>query len=137
MTSDEYYSLLYYTLSRGDAEFIHQHAVDAHAAQHADDKTKALTVAFALIGLYLYVEKGFTGREVQRAHTQLASRRKQWPAFKLPKQRGTITVADVVDAEAGGPRDHMIGEWCCEVWSTWKESRTQVVDLVATELNIR
>ena len=48
-----YEELQYYTLGHGDHTFIHQHAVDAWAAQHADHNTKPITLAFALVGLYL------------------------------------------------------------------------------------
>ena len=40
-----------YTLTHGDPDFIHQHVVDAFAAQHAAAKSSAIGVAFALIGL--------------------------------------------------------------------------------------
>ena len=61
------HELSLYTLSHGDAFFIHQVAVDAYAAQHAGPASKPITVAFALIGLCLLLERGHTGRAVQRA----------------------------------------------------------------------
>ena len=48
-----YHELTAYTLSHTDPAFIHQYAVDAFAAQTADDTTKPITLAFALMGLYL------------------------------------------------------------------------------------
>ena len=54
-------------LSHGDAFFIHQVAVDAYAAQHAGPASKTITIAFALIGLCLLLERGYTGKAVQRA----------------------------------------------------------------------
>ena len=51
-----YDELASYTLAHGDPAFIHQHVVDAFAAQHATDDSKPIGVAFALIGLYLHVE---------------------------------------------------------------------------------
>jgi uncharacterized protein DUF5946 len=54
------------TLGRGDADFIHQLLVDAYAAQHATPASKPITTAFALIGLFLFAERGFTGKQVQR-----------------------------------------------------------------------
>ena len=80
--------LLFYTLAHGDPAFIHQHVVDACAAQGADKNTKTIKAAFGLIGLYLHIEKGYTGKEVHRAHMQMARRRKTWPAFDLPTRRG-------------------------------------------------
>ena len=49
--------------------------------------------AFALIGLYLVNERGFTGRQAQRAAHVLGRRRQQWPRFLPPARVGDITVA--------------------------------------------
>ena len=46
-----YDELQCYTLARGDLAFIHQHVVDAWAAQHADERTKPIGLTFALVGL--------------------------------------------------------------------------------------
>jgi hypothetical protein len=59
---DLYDQLSLYTLSHADPSFIHQHVVDAFAAQHADDRTKPITLTFALVGLYLHAERGFSGK---------------------------------------------------------------------------
>ena len=56
-----YDELASYTLIHGDPAFIHQHVVDAFGAQHATDHSKPIGVAFALIGLYLHVERGRSG----------------------------------------------------------------------------
>jgi Family of unknown function (DUF5946) len=138
MSSDEelYHELSYYTLAHPDPSFIHQHLVDAHAAQHADASAKPIGVIFALIGLYLHVEKGFTGRQVQRAHMQLAKRRKQWPAIEPPAARGTIAIADVVAVPAGPERDAMIHHWCAAVWEAWKPRQDEIVELVRNELGV-
>src|SRR2546430_2414731 len=60
-----------YTLSHGGRAFLHQHVVDAYAAQHSSGSAPRIRLAFSLIGLYLTFEKGFTGREVQQAHMAL------------------------------------------------------------------
>lgn len=70
-----YHELQCYTLAHGDVEFIHQHVVDVWAAQHADETTKPIGLAFALVGLYLHVERGVSGRQVQRVHMALARRK--------------------------------------------------------------
>src|SRR5215471_21282434 len=94
---ERYHELTAYTLSHTDPAFIHQYAVDAFAAQTADDATKPITLAFALVGLYLAAERQYSGRQVQRVHTLLARRRKRWPKFDSPEFRGAITVRDVMD----------------------------------------
>ncbi len=95
------------TLGHGDPYFIHQLLVDAYAAQHATAASKPITTAFALVGLYLFAERGFTGGEVQRAHRALAARPRSWPRFDPPQSRGTLTVAEVLAAPAGEGRDAM------------------------------
>ena len=129
MTQAAYDELASYTLTHGDPAFIHQHVVDAFAAQHATATTKPITVAFALIGLYLHVERGFTGRQVQRAHMMLARRSRSWPIFPLPETRGTLTAAEVLAAPAGPARDRAISEWCASVWSAYAEIAPEVAAL--------
>lgn len=131
-----FHELMYYTLAHPDPSFIHQNVVDAYAAQTADDHTKNITIVFSLIGLYLYLEKNFTGRQVQRAHMTLAQRRKQWPRPALPHDRGSIFISDVVAASPGPPRDVMIHKWCASVWDAYQPTRGQIVDLAKTELEI-
>jgi hypothetical protein len=87
-------------------------------------------VVFALVGLYLHVEKHFSGRRVQRAHQQLARRRREWPIVHLPRDRGTMTVHDVLAAPAGAERDKAIGEWCQSVWTAFRDNRSTIVDLL-------
>jgi Family of unknown function (DUF5946) len=137
MADEELYNeLAYYTLSHPDPSFIHQHVVDAYAAQYASEKTKAIQLVFALVGLYLYVDKGFTGRKVQKAHMQLAKRRKNWERPPLPRTRGAIGIRDVMAAPAGRGRDLLIREWCVSVWNAWSKEREQIVTLVKNELGI-
>ena len=129
-----YHELCAYTLTRGDSGFIHQHVVDAFAAQNADATTKPITLAFALIGLYLLLERSYTGRQVQRVHRLLATRRKQWPRFDLPADRGTIWPSDVLAAPPGRARYEMIVTWCASVWQAYSASRAAVLELIRTEL---
>jgi Family of unknown function (DUF5946) len=129
---DEYQQLQYYTLAHPGPDFIHQNAVDAHAAQTADDDTKPITVAFALVGLYLYIEKGYTGKQVLQAHMALAKRKRTCPTFDLPDSRGEITVADVMAQPPGAKRDAMIRRWCESVWRAYAKRRARVIALAET-----
>ncbi len=65
--------LLYYTLAHGDRWFIHQQLVDAYGAQHVRQSKSTIGAAFALAGLYLAVERGFKGRQVQKVHMLMAA----------------------------------------------------------------
>ena len=133
---DTYYELACYTLVHPDPLFIHQHIVDAYAAQHADAHSKPISIAFALAGLYLYLERGHSGRQVQQAHMQLARKKHPWPRFTLPTDRGTMTVADVLRADPGDARDEAIRQWAASVWEAWSASHDQVAAWVKEELQI-
>lgn len=123
--------LSFYTLGHGDPYFIHQLLVDAYAAQHATAASKPITTAFALVGLYLFAERGFTGGEVQRAHMALAARPRSWPRFDPPQSRGTLTVAEVLAAPAGEGRDAMLKQWAKSVWAAWSKDHARVAQLAA------
>ncbi len=134
---DLYDQLALYTLELRDPEFIHQHIVDAYAVQNAGPGTKPIAIVFGLIGLYLHVEKNFTGRQVQRAHMQLASNRKKWTAAAIPSEQGAaIGVADILAAPPGPGRHDLIHRWCEAVWQDWQASRLQIIALARTELRI-
>ena len=82
-----YSDLQCYTVARQDPGFIHQHVVDTYAAQHSGGSTRALTVAFGLIGLYLALEKGYTGKQVQLARIGIAGIRKVFHSWSQPGSR--------------------------------------------------
>ena len=126
--------LCYYTIAHSNPGFIHQYAVDAFAAQTADKYTKPVTITFALIGLYLHIEKNFSGKEVQNAHVKLAKHKKIWPKFNLPETRGEIRIFNVLDTQEGPERDKAIHYWCVKVWESYKEEHRKVASLVKSEL---
>jgi hypothetical protein len=127
---DELYNeLAFYTLAHPDPAFIHQLLVDAYTAQHAGETTKPIAIVFALIGLYLHLEKGYTGKQVQRAHMQLAKWPNNWPKLPLPHDRGEIRIEHVLAIEAGPARDTMIDCWCASVWEGWRKSRPEIIEI--------
>ena len=128
--------LSFYTLAHTDPAFIHENSADAYRAQHVDEAIKPIAVVFSVIGLYLYLEKGFTGRQVQLAHMRMAKHRKTWPRLPLPTSQASITVSDVLAKPPGPQRDGMIHQWCQSVWRTWQDSRDQIVEIAKTELDV-
>jgi Family of unknown function (DUF5946) len=126
---DAYDELCCYTLAHGDPAFIHQHVVDAFAAQDATSDDKPIRLTFALVGLYLHVERGFTGREVQLAHMKLGRRKQKWPTFNIPQDRGLID-ATIVLAAPIDQRDEMIHQWCHSVWKAFSDQRGEVERLL-------
>jgi hypothetical protein len=115
-----------YTMALQDPVFIHQHAVDAYEAQHAGGNSRPITVVFGLIGLYLALERGYSGKEVQQAHMRIAKIRKDWPRLEPPGQPAVLTVIDVLAAAPGPERDAMILKWATAVWEGWGDRQAWV-----------
>jgi len=131
---EAYDQLALYTLSKRDPEFIHQYIVDTFMAQNATDATKPIGLYFALIGLFLHLEKNYSGREVQLAHMKLGKLKKVWPRFKIPEFRGNITVFDVLKKSEGSERNRMINEWARDVWAAWQSVHKEIADSAKREL---
>jgi hypothetical protein len=127
---EAYDELCCYTLAHGGREFVHQHVVDAFAAQDAASTDKPVRLAFALIGLYLHLEKGLTGREVQLEHMRLAKRRHVWPRVPLPASRGEMSAIQVMQSPPGPQRDAAIDAWCASVWDAYRGAEAAVVALL-------
>ncbi|MGH7245990.1 MAG: DUF5946 family protein [Candidatus Levyibacteriota bacterium] len=125
-----FHELSYYTLSHKTEEFIHQYIIDAFAAQTADEKTKPVKINFGLIGLYLHLEKGYSGKQVQLAHMQLTKYKKFLPVIVLPKNRGDITVLEVLKEPEGLARDEKIEEWMLEVWQAYASEHKKIADFL-------
>jgi hypothetical protein len=134
-TNDDaaYNELCAYTLSLRDGAFIHQHVVDAFAAQKATERTKPITLTFALVGLYLHLEKHFTGKQVQRAHMQLARHKRAWPALPLPATRGAMSAAEVMAFPPGPERERAIHNWSASVWAAYRDCHPAVEELWSSQ----
>ena len=127
---NRYYELTALTLSLRDAEFIHQVAVDAYAAQHFSDDMKPIRLAFALIGLYLACQKGYTGKEVQKAHMQLGKVRRDWPGFGKPLRVNALTVVEVMNGINKKNCREQVMNWANTVWKDWSPAHETVKKLV-------
>ncbi len=127
---DAYNELCCYTLTHTDRAFIHQHVVDAYAAQSAQATDKPIKLTIALVGLYLHLEHQFTGRQVQLAHMKMARKKHDWPAFELPELRGDITAINVLAFPPGPQRDGAIDDWCLSVWTAYAHHRSTLHELL-------
>jgi hypothetical protein len=123
-----------YTVAKQDPAFIHQHAVDAYGAQHGGGNSRPITTVFGLIGLYLNLEEGFTGREVQAAHMQIVRVRTEWPRLEPPPQPGKLTVMNVLRADTEEMKDAMIRLWSESVWESWEHRHAWVRETTARML---
>jgi hypothetical protein len=126
---DAYDELYVYTMGRKN--FILQHVVDANIAQGAPaNNPPSIGVIFALVGLYLHIEKGFTGSQVQNAHRVMGKVKRLWPDVIWPTERGNMTAATVLAKPVGEARDEAIDEWCRQVWAAFSANREMVARLV-------
>lgn len=119
-----------YVYAMGRPGFILQHVIDAYAVQTAAENPAAIGLVFGLAGLYLHVEKQFSGRQVQQAHQKLGARKRLWPVVVFPEARGHLTACDVLAAPAGRERDAAIEEWCRSVWGAFSHNRRTIVTLL-------
>ena len=119
-----------YVYTMGRPGFILQHVVDAFAVQTANDASTPISIVFGLVGLYLHLEKQFSGHQVQKAHMELARRKREWPSVYLPEARGNMTVADVLAASGGPERDIAIDDWCRSVWTAFGDNRQTIIALL-------
>ena len=121
-----------YVYTIGRSNFILQNAVDAQMAQTATETSRPIGIVFALVGLYLHVEKGFTGAQVQQVHRRLGQTKRAWPRIDLPSERGGLTASDVMRAPAGAERDAAISQWCDAVWKSFRDrNRAVIVELLS------
>jgi hypothetical protein len=128
MWKEEYDQLAYYTLSLHDEAFIQQYIVDAYTAQTATEHSKPISVVFALVGLYLFIEKKYNGKQVQRFHVLMSNAKIDWPFLSLPQNRGNITVKTVLRKPIE-ERNSMIEAWCKAVWEAFRENHSTIESL--------
>jgi hypothetical protein len=131
---DLYWEVSAYTLSLTDKFFLHQYIVDAYAASHVDTHTKPMKIYFSLLGLYLALEKQYTGREVQLAHMQLGKEKKVWPPYKLPTHYATLTIKDIYETH-NAKKATIIYRWMREVWDLWGSTHDEVKEVCAKYLD--
>jgi hypothetical protein len=118
-----YDELAAFTLSLRDPDFPHQTVVDAYTAQHYGPNIKPIGICFALIGLYLTFERGYTGREAQLAHIELGKLLLKWNGFEPRTTGGAVTVKDVLGAISQDNYKVPIQNWGKSVWNTWISER--------------
>ena len=99
----------------------HQTCVDAYAAQHTGPRMKPITLCFALNGLFLVIERRWSGIAAREAHAHLAKTvpHQSWPRLRKPDDVGSVTVLDVV--LAADPEDQAVAieKWGTSVWEAW------------------
>ena len=114
-----------------------QLAVDAYAAQHAPRQVGGdvppISVAYALVGLHLALDRRVFGVEVRAAHQRMGKPDPSWPRLLAPERTGTMTVFDVAAAGAmvGSVAGHAkaVRSWAADVWQAWAWQHAAVAAL--------
>ena len=127
---NDYDELCAWSFQNEGERFVHQHVVDAWMAQRADATTKPIGLVTALTGLCLHVDHGWSGRQVQRAHMKIASRKREWPRFELPAKRGALGPSEVLRAD---DRAKAISEWAVAVWQEYAPMNRMKVEALLRE----
>lgn len=117
------------------ARRFHQLTVDAYGAQHSGGDGRGIRIAYSLVGLYLALDRGWTGEAVRGAHQRMGRPQPHWPAFTRPAQVGLLTVLDVAEAGvwAGSVSGHSaaVQRWAAAVWAAWASRQLEVAELSA------
>jgi hypothetical protein len=116
---------------------FHQLTVDAYAAQHASREmggdVPPISVAYALVGLHLALDRRVSGVEVRAAHQRMGKPDPSWPRLPVPEATGAMTVFDV--AAAGAMVGSVVGHaeaaqaWAAAVWQAWAAQHATVAAL--------
>jgi Family of unknown function (DUF5946) len=119
------------------ARDLHQLTVDAYAAQHGPREVGGdgppISVAYALVGLHLALDRGHSGLEVRAAHQRMGRPDPSWPRLPTPARTGAMTVFDV--AAAGAMVGSVVGHakavraWAAAVWQAWAAEHATVAAL--------
>ena len=77
----------------------------------------------------MFVEKNYTGKQVQDAHIQMSKKPREYGKIILPANRDSITVRHVLDTSPGIGRDSMIRAWCISVWAAFSNQHDKIISL--------
>jgi hypothetical protein len=119
------------------ARDLHQLTVDAYAAQHGPREVGGdgppISVAYALVGLHLALDRGVPGVEVRAAHQRMGRPDASWPRLQAPSSTGRLTVLDVATAGVmvGSVAGHAaaVRAWAAAVWRAWAARHVAVAAL--------
>lgn len=113
------------TLIAGSGDFIHQVALDAYVAQHCPGDARRALV-YSLAGLYLVVEQGRTGRQVQQVHQALAMTRHPLLAMEPVDAHAAGTAADVLLQISHDGLVASVNGWAARVWHAYAAHHQEI-----------
>lgn len=107
---------------------LHQLTVDTYAAQHPGPSVPPIAIPFALIGLHLALDEGWSGAAVRAAHGWLAQRADAWPAFTPPSSFGPLTADRIAQATRPEIHARLVEAWANGTWAAWRPAHERVRD---------
>jgi hypothetical protein len=101
---------------------VHRLSVDAWAVQHPGDGSRRAiqSVGLHLARLMVQLDQGLSGREANAAMLRFAARKFELPELP-PRTSYSVTVADVVEAEAPAAHRTAVRRWARAVWADWAD----------------
>lgn len=107
-------------------QHVHHTTTNTYAVQHPGEpeRRSIQSVNAHLLWLYVVLENGLRGEAAQGFLKEAVEDKEfqtQFSWLEPPSFDGTLTVADVIQAE--GPEEHaeLVQEWSASVWKVWKD----------------
>ena len=90
---------LYYQLvleNEYTQDFDHQYLVDIFCCETYAPETKPISIAFALVGLYLFLEKDFSWKLIQNFHKHLSKQNIILPQISIHIKNPEFLIEDMI-----------------------------------------
>jgi len=100
---------------------IHRLTVDTYAAHHPGiEKPQARnSVGFHLSRLCLFVEFGWTLKEIDAVTDEISAKSRAYPWLTPPTTRAAVSVRDVQAATTPEEHRESVRQWARAVWDNW------------------
>jgi hypothetical protein len=99
--------------------------IDAYCVQHhgAQERRAIQSVNVHLVALYLQLEKGYVGNQVNVAIQRILCFADQFKWLDPPTPNGTLTVADILKADTPQAEADAIEAYARDIWQAWRAHR--------------
>ncbi len=107
--------------------------IDAYAVQHHGiaERRAIQSVNAHWVALYLQLEKGFTGEQVNVALQRVLKFANEFVWLEPPTPNGTMTIADVLKAGNPEQQANAIENYARDIWNAWQGHRATVLKWAA------
>lgn len=102
---------------------------DAYCVQHhgVSERRAIQSVNVHLVALYLQLEKGFHGNQVNAPMQRVLRYADQFTWLEPPTPNGTLTIADILQAQTLQAQADAIESYARDIWHAWQIHRAIVV----------